>query len=191
MHIKGFDFVRTCTSHPEQYDVYRNGRLVGYVRLRYSLLTADVPYCGLPEYRQVFKQQFDDFDKGAFVSDEERVEYLGKIADAILEKLEAHPDRVVHEHYFRVVDKHEALVVKYRTWCDYRTDGRLTDELYDRFEIIYDDLKRDGSLNNECFALRVSYVMSDIMKELPDLVDYDTIDPDILNFTEEGNHAEN
>jgi hypothetical protein len=35
-----FKLVKTCGACPEQYDVYRNGEVVGYLRLRHSYFSA-------------------------------------------------------------------------------------------------------------------------------------------------------
>lgn len=44
--IDGFDLVRTCGACPEQYDVYKDGKQVGYLRLRHGVFRADYPQCG-------------------------------------------------------------------------------------------------------------------------------------------------
>lgn len=44
--INGYDLVRTCTACPQEYDVYKNGEQVGYLRLRHGTFRADVPDCG-------------------------------------------------------------------------------------------------------------------------------------------------
>lgn len=42
----GFELHLTCSACPEQYDVFRNNRRVGYLRLRHGVFRADVPDCG-------------------------------------------------------------------------------------------------------------------------------------------------
>ncbi len=39
--IKGFALKQTCNACPEQYDVYKGGRKVGYFRLRHGSFSAD------------------------------------------------------------------------------------------------------------------------------------------------------
>lgn len=44
--IQGFELDQTCGACPEQYDVYKNGEQVGYLRLRHGYFRADYPDCG-------------------------------------------------------------------------------------------------------------------------------------------------
>lgn len=46
LHIDGYELRLTCSAYPEQYDVYRDGFQVGYLRLRSGWFRADVPDCG-------------------------------------------------------------------------------------------------------------------------------------------------
>ena len=46
MVIDGFRFDRTSLACPEQYDVYKDGKQVGYLRLRHGCFTVYYPYCG-------------------------------------------------------------------------------------------------------------------------------------------------
>ena len=39
MIIKGLNFKKTCDACPEQYDVFKDEKQVGYVRLRWGNLT--------------------------------------------------------------------------------------------------------------------------------------------------------
>ena len=41
--IEGLLFHKTCDACPEQYDVYKRTKQVGYVRLRWGNLTVDFP----------------------------------------------------------------------------------------------------------------------------------------------------
>lgn len=43
MNLLGYDLVLTCRSCPEQYDVFLNGRPVGYMRLRWGNFTVTCP----------------------------------------------------------------------------------------------------------------------------------------------------
>jgi hypothetical protein len=44
--IDGLELRCTCSSHPEQYDVYDGEKQVAYFRLRHGEFTVDVPDCG-------------------------------------------------------------------------------------------------------------------------------------------------
>ena len=44
--INGYELKLTCGACPEQYDVYKNGKKVGYLRLRHGGFTAECPDCG-------------------------------------------------------------------------------------------------------------------------------------------------
>ena len=44
--IRGYKLILTCEACPEQYDVFRNGDHVGYLRLRHGVFTAEYPECG-------------------------------------------------------------------------------------------------------------------------------------------------
>lgn len=69
--------VRTCPGCPEQYDVYKKGELVGYLRLRHGFFEARFGgVTGPSVYRS-----YTDGD-GAF-TDEERNHHLKKAKKAI------------------------------------------------------------------------------------------------------------
>lgn len=79
------EFVCTCGSCPEQYDVVllKDGQRyqVGYVRLRGGGLRVECPDCGGEE---VYHYHFtEDGWKGCFDNEEERLEHLGKAAEAV------------------------------------------------------------------------------------------------------------
>ena len=44
--ILGCDLVCTCSAHPEQYDVFHDGKQIGYLRLRSGHFYAEHPVCG-------------------------------------------------------------------------------------------------------------------------------------------------
>ncbi len=46
MKIGPFELVQTCGACPEQYDVFVNGNIVAYLRLRHGYFRADYPDCG-------------------------------------------------------------------------------------------------------------------------------------------------
>lgn len=70
--IDGLDLVETCTSCPEQYDVFDGDTVVGYIRLRGGFFYAAAPYCG-GEY--VLVEEFERHD-GEFCDEETRGLYL-------------------------------------------------------------------------------------------------------------------
>jgi hypothetical protein len=45
MIINGYELVQTCGACPEQYDVFKGGVQVGYLRLRHGYFYASVPDC--------------------------------------------------------------------------------------------------------------------------------------------------
>lgn len=80
MKIKNYEFVQTCVAFPEQYDVFdENDNQVGYVRLRWGNL-----YAQCPDVDGVTVYSVDlDHELGSFSSNEERMQYLNVIAEAI------------------------------------------------------------------------------------------------------------
>lgn len=75
MIVGQYNFVQTCEACPEQYDVYSEGKKVGYVRLRFGCLTAD--YNNVEVYRHCFR---NDEYKGCFDTNTERKIFLNFIA---------------------------------------------------------------------------------------------------------------
>lgn len=78
------EFIGTCVSYPEQYDVVlaKDGRRyqVGYVRLRGGKLRVECP----DVYGKiVYSGFFEDSLKGVFDDEEERLEHLESISEAI------------------------------------------------------------------------------------------------------------
>jgi len=84
LYIGGLDFRLTCAACPEQYAVFLDGVQVAYVRLRHGCLRVDVPDCGGDT---IYEHEFDDAWKGIFDSEEERFNYLYKIAKIIKKKI--------------------------------------------------------------------------------------------------------
>lgn len=80
MIIQKLYFIETCEACPEQYDVFKGGRQVGYVRLRWGTVTCDFPDC---RGDTIYSHSFDDGWKGSFEDSEERDMYLDRIATAI------------------------------------------------------------------------------------------------------------
>ena len=86
MIIKGLNFKKTCDACPEQYDVFKDEKQVGYVRLRWGNLTVESPDCGGD---LVYEHHFeDDSWKGSFDDDNERNKYLLIIANELNNYLE-------------------------------------------------------------------------------------------------------
>lgn len=44
--IDGYTLVRTCFACPQQYDVYKDGKMAAYLRLRHGYFYASVPDVG-------------------------------------------------------------------------------------------------------------------------------------------------
>jgi len=44
--INGYELELTSTACPEQYDVFKDSKMVGYLRLRHGYFSAEVPDCG-------------------------------------------------------------------------------------------------------------------------------------------------
>lgn len=80
--IMGYELIETCGACPEQYDVYMNGRQVGYLRLRHGCFYADYPNTGGEEVYRAYPK-----GDGIFESDE-RDYYLTKAVMAIHERHE-------------------------------------------------------------------------------------------------------
>lgn len=75
--IGEYRLVLTCDMCPEQYDVYRGNKQVGYLRLRHGYFCADVPKCdGQTVYEAEPKGD------GSFEEDE-RAHYLREAVAAI------------------------------------------------------------------------------------------------------------
>lgn len=75
--INGYELVNTCYACPEQYDVFKNGKKVGYLRLRGGSFSVSAPECGAGIiYRASPKGD------GCF-EDDERKFYLTKAIEVI------------------------------------------------------------------------------------------------------------
>jgi len=77
-------FHKTCDMCPEQYDVYKGTKQVGYVRLRWGNLTVDFPNA---LDKLIYSKDFGNGYKGCFNDDNERILYLKKVAKCIKEEL--------------------------------------------------------------------------------------------------------
>lgn len=88
MDIKGLDFIRTCVACPEQYDVFKDGKQVGYVRYRFGNLTCECPdVSGTLVYSQII----DESGWSGVLPDESRIDTLECVADNILNWIN-HPE---------------------------------------------------------------------------------------------------
>ena len=75
-------FEKTCEACPEQYDVFDGDENVGYVRLRWGWVSAEVP--GAYEDKLVFSEQIDkEGFQGEFSDENQRKYYLALIEIAI------------------------------------------------------------------------------------------------------------
>lgn len=79
VEINGYELKMTCGACPEQYDVFKNGSQVGYLRLRHGYFYASVPGAG-------GKRVYEAEPKGDGVfKDHERRYYLEEAVNAIAE----------------------------------------------------------------------------------------------------------
>ena len=78
ININGYTLVCTCDACPEQYDVFKDQRQVGYLRLRHGEFRADVPECG----GKTVYETCDCEGDGCF-EDEERMKFLTLAVEAI------------------------------------------------------------------------------------------------------------
>jgi hypothetical protein len=84
MIIQSLKFLLTCGACPEQYDVFHNGKQVGYVRLRWGVLRVDCPDVG---GETVYSHSFDDPMKGCFDNESESMYHLTIAAEKLLERV--------------------------------------------------------------------------------------------------------
>jgi hypothetical protein len=82
--IQGLKFVLTCGACPEQYDVFYNGKQVGYIRLRWGTLRVDYPDV---HGETVYSHSFDDGMKGCFDNESECMYHLTNAAEKLLERV--------------------------------------------------------------------------------------------------------
>ena len=77
-------FEKTSSACPEQYDVFKGGKQVGYIRLRQGVLS-----CRYPNNHGeiIYAHQFEDEWKGYFENEEERTFYLDECKNALLKKI--------------------------------------------------------------------------------------------------------
>jgi hypothetical protein len=172
MLIHGLDFVQTCCACPEQYDVYRQGHRVGYVRLRFGILAAYVPTFSLVPERLVYKHSFYDDDEwlGEFHNEAERQRYLEEIAGAIYSRLKKAGCYQMIDHYVEFRHGNDTVLVQYKTW-DHNVSPL---EVLQAFE--KDGVERCHE-SGEYLGDRVQYVLNHI----DGIVDYEIITPIVCN----------
>ena len=84
VNIKGLNFICTCSASPEQYDVLdSNKNIVGYVRLRWGVLTCEYPDI---DGELIYDVNVGDSWCGSFEDEFQRALHLNAIADKILKK---------------------------------------------------------------------------------------------------------
>lgn len=86
--IKGLVLKLTCSACPEQYDVYKGESIVGYLRLRHGDFRVDFPDAGGKTIYEASPNGDGSFET------EERLEYLEKAVDCILEELKTHKNKI-------------------------------------------------------------------------------------------------
>ena len=85
MIIKGLEFIETCDSCPEQYNVYdKNNNIVGYVRLRWGNLICRCPNANGDT---IYSVAIGDALTGIFEDNLQRICHLTAIADKLNEQL--------------------------------------------------------------------------------------------------------
>ena len=77
MEIKGYKLIQTCSVCPEQYNVFKNDKQVGYLRLRHGIFTVAYPDCGYPIIYSATPEGDGNFEE------HERDRYLNEAIDAI------------------------------------------------------------------------------------------------------------
>lgn len=82
-----FDLVQTCGACPEQYDVFKDGEQVGYLRLRHGYFYAE--FRG-GAYETVYEAH--PRGDGIFDSEEEREHHIGKALNAIARRIRGTSD---------------------------------------------------------------------------------------------------
>lgn len=83
MIFKGLKFVLISSCSPEQYDVYKKDKQVGYIRLRYGTVTLRYPDS---EGDLIYGKSYDTI-YGQFPTRKERRKELRKIAKIINEEI--------------------------------------------------------------------------------------------------------
>lgn len=77
-------FEKTCSACPEQYEVFKGPKQVGYIRLRHGYLAAYYPD---NHGERIYSHSFDDEWKGYFDDEDERTVYLNEIGEILMKKI--------------------------------------------------------------------------------------------------------
>ena len=77
-------FEKTSSACPEQYDVFKGGKQVGYIRVRHGVLSCRYPN---NHGKTIYAHQFEDEWKGYFDNEEERTFYLEECKNALLKAI--------------------------------------------------------------------------------------------------------
>lgn len=85
MNIRGYEFIKTSSACPEQYDVFKDGKQVGYLRLRHGEFRVDYPTHRSDGGNTIYTANPNG--DGMF-DDDERERFLNEAIDAI-EKAQA------------------------------------------------------------------------------------------------------
>lgn len=88
MEIDGIKLIKTCSWAPEQYSAMKDGKQVGYLRLRHGEFTVEYPDCG-----DELIYEAEPMGEGEF-NDNEREFYLIGAVKAINNKLASLPRHV-------------------------------------------------------------------------------------------------
>lgn len=90
------EFVMTCCACPEQYVVYSGDEKVGYIRLRWGVLSCRYGSHGRDPVtgRTLLRHDFGEEYKGCFAGEDERGEWLCRCGDAIARKIRNESERV-------------------------------------------------------------------------------------------------
>lgn len=77
----GLQIIMTCPACPEQYDVFKDGEQVAYLRLRHGVFRVDYPTCN---DENIYKAE--PSGDGIF-DDNERTKYMTIAMNKVLDKL--------------------------------------------------------------------------------------------------------
>ena len=77
-------FKKITDCFPEQWEIFKGAKQVGYIRIRSGILTCYYPDCNGVK---VYSHKFDDDSKGCFDNDEECKHYLEECKSAVISKL--------------------------------------------------------------------------------------------------------
>ena len=91
--MRTFELEQTCEAYPEQYWVKTGTETIGYIRLRFGILTCDYLPQGRPKLEnriRVLTHSEGDKYKGCFDSEKERTMWLDKCKNALIKEYQKH-----------------------------------------------------------------------------------------------------